>query len=291
MEVEGALAEIFAAFDKNGKLDEDKTGQYLKFLSGNGTSGLFVGGIAAETMSFSQDERKRWLDMVIKKKDKDLAVIFQIQYFGNYDVLEQIKYAEEAGADILSFSQPYPAPLSAGETLEYLGFLCGQTSLPVMIYNEPAVGKAIDVNTLDGLIKRCRNIKYYKDSTHNMIDLHTIMMQNKNLNVLAGSDGLIFDIMNAGGKGVVSLVINAFPELVAQAVKAIGSGDLKSGLKLQEKIMQIRAILKAGGLTAGYRYAMGLRGIDIGEPQRPYSRVGDEAKKYIKTELKNIGVL
>lgn len=290
MEIGGALSEVFAALNEKNQLDEEKTAEYIKFLLENKVKALFVGGIAAETMSFSEGERERWLKSV-KSAAGNTPVIFQLRPSNIEEMKKQIKVAEENSVDVISFSQPYPIPLSDNEILEYFNNVCRLTSLPVMIYNEPTVGKPISLQTLNLIIKNNKNARFYKDSTHNMIDLHSLIMQNHSLNVLAGSDGLIFDIMNAGGKGVVSLVINPFPELINQEVKALQDKQLDKALELQNKILKIRSVLKEGGLTAGYRYAMELRGIDIGKAPFPYSNINEDARLKIEKNLKELDLI
>ena len=290
MEISGALSEVFAAFNEKNQIDEQKTHEYVKFLLKNNVKALFVGGIAAETMSFSDDEREKWLKAV-KSAAENTAVIFQLKPSNIEGLKKQIKTAEENSVDIVSLSQPYPIPLSNNEIVDYFNNACKLTSLPIMVYNEPTVGKAMDLQTLNLIIKNNKNVNFYKDSTHNMIDLHSLILQNPSLNVLAGSDGLIFDIMNAGGKGVVSLVVNPFPELINQEVEALQKKQLDKALELQNKILKVRSILKEGGLTAGYRYAMQLRGIDIGKAPFPYSNINEDAKSKIEKNLKEINLL
>ena len=290
MEISGALSEVFAAFNEKNQIDEQKTHEYVKFLLKNNVKALFVGGIAAETLSFSDDEREKWLKAVKSAAEKT-TVIFQLKPSNIEGLKKQIKTAEENSVDIVSLSQPYPIPLSNNEIVDYFNNACKLTSLPIMVYNEPTVGKAMDIQTLNLIIKNNKNVNFYKDSTHNMIDLHSLILQNPSLNVLAGSDGLIFDIMNAGGKGVVSLVVNPFPELINQEVEALQKKQLDKALELQNKILKVRSILKEGGLTAGYRYAMQLRGIDIGKAPFPYSNINEDAKSKIEKNLKEINLL
>lgn len=290
MEISGALSEVFAAFNEKNQIDEQKTHEYVKFLLKNNVKALFVGGIAAETLSFSDDEREKWLKAV-KSAAENTAVIFQLKPSNIEGLKKQIKTAEENSVDIVSLSQPYPIPLSNNEIVDYFNNACKLTSLPIMVYNEPTVGKAMDIQTLNLIIKNNKNVNFYKDSTHNMIDLHSLILQNPSLNVLAGSDGLIFDIMNAGGKGVVSLVVNPFPELINREVEALQKKQLDKALELQNKILKVRSILKEGGLTAGYRYAMQLRGIDIGKAPFPYSNINEDAKSKIEKNLKEINLL
>ncbi|EEZ92970.1 MAG: dihydrodipicolinate synthetase [Candidatus Parvarchaeum acidiphilum ARMAN-4] len=290
MEISGALSEVFAAFNEKNQIDEQKTHEYVKFLLKNNVKALFVGGIAAETLSFSDDEREKWLKAVKSAAEKT-TVIFQLKPSNIEGLKKQIKTAEENSVDIVSLSQPYPIPLSNNEIVDYFNNACKLTSLPIMVYNEPTVGKAMDIQTLNLIIKNNKNVNFYKDSTHNMIDLHSLILQNPSLNVLAGSDGLIFDIMNAGGKGVVSLVVNPFPELINREVEALQKKQLDKALELQNKILKVRSILKEGGLTAGYRYAMQLRGIDIGKAPFPYSNINEDAKSKIEKNLKEINLL
>ena len=290
MEISGALSEVFAALDERNNVDEQRTIDYIEFLVKNGVKALFVGGIAAETLSFSDEERERWLKAV-KSAAGNVPIIFQLKPSNMGELKRQVDLAEENDVVVVSLSQPYPIPLSSNELVDYFNKACKLTSLPIMVYNEPTVGKPMDLQTLNSIVKNNENVKFYKDSTHNMIDLHGLIMQNPSINVLAGSDGLIFDIMNAGGKGVVSLVVNPFPELINAEVKALQDGEIEKALELQNKILKVRSILKEGGLTAGYRYAMELRGINVGKAPFPYSNINEEAKSKIKQNLKELNLL
>ena len=281
---------LFAALDERNNVDEQRTIDYIEFLVKNGVKALFVGGIAAETLSFSDEERERWLKAV-KSAAGNVPIIFQLKPSNMGELKRQVDLAEENDVAVVSLSQPYPIPLSSNELVDYFNKACKLTSLPIMVYNEPTVGKPMDLQTLNSIVKNNENVKFYKDSTHNMIDLHGLIMQNPSINVLAGSDGLIFDIMNAGGKGVVSLVVNPFPELINAEVKALQDGEIEKALELQNKILKVRSILKEGGLTAGYRYAMELRGINVGKAPFPYSNINEEAKSKIKQNLKELNLL
>lgn len=290
MEISGALSEVFAALDERNNVDEQRTIDYIEFLVKNGVKALFVGGIAAETLSFSDEERERWLKAV-KSAAGNVPIIFQLKPSNMGELKRQVDLAEENDVAVVSLSQPYPIPLSSNELVDYFNKACKLTSLPIMVYNEPTVGKPMDLQTLNSIVKNNENVKFYKDSTHNMIDLHGLIMQNPSINVLAGSDGLIFDIINAGGKGVVSLVVNPFPELINADVKALQDREIEKALELQNKILKVRSILKEGGLTAGYRYAMELRGINVGKAPFPYSNINEEAKSKIKQNLKELNLL
>ncbi len=290
MEISGALSEVFAALDERNNVDEQRTIDYIEFLVKNGVKALFVGGIAAETLSFSDEERERWLKAV-KSAAGNVPIIFQLKPSNIGELKKQVDLAEENDVAVVSLSQPYPIPLSSNELVDYFNKACKLTSLPIMVYNEPTVGKPMDLQTLNSIVKNNENVKFYKDSTHNMIDLHGLIMQNPSINVLAGSDGLIFDIINAGGKGVVSLVVNPFPELINADVKALQDREIEKALELQNKILKVRSILKEGGLTAGYRYAMELRGINVGKAPFPYSNINEEAKSKIKQNLKELNLL
>lgn len=290
MEIDGALSEIFAVLDGSGNIDVERTEKYVKFLIKNGIKGLFIGGLAAETLSFDENERINWLKTV-KRASGNTPIIFQIIPSNMNSITKEIKNAEENGADVISVSQPYPMPLSNNELMDYFSFICKNTKLPVMIYNEPTIGKPLEITVLSEIIKKNNNIKFYKDSTHNLIDLHTFLMQNTGISVLAGSDGLIFDIINAGGKGVISLVANPFPKLIADEVEALRSNKLDKALELQNLIIKIRSILKMGGLTAGYRYAMKITGMDVGEPIFPYAKIDENSKIKIRNGLTSLGLI
>lgn len=284
-QLEGALAEVFAALDNEGNLDEANTKGHIRYLLENGIAGLFVSGIAAEGLTFDEGERLSWLKIAVKEANHKVPVIFNISNLDLRSVSRAILEATNIGADVISITQPFPLAFSDEEIIDYFNSISTMTKLPIMLYNEPAIGNPIKIGTVKNLFKSIPNLKYYKDSTKNLIDLHELMSVERLPIVMAGSDALIYDIMVSGGSGIISLIIDVFPKLIVDLVNEIKHGNLKEAFEKQLFILKVRSVLKKGGLTSGYRYASELVGHHLGDPRSPYSGIDEKNKNLIRDSL------
>ncbi|MEM3313541.1 MAG: dihydrodipicolinate synthase family protein [Thermoplasmatales archaeon] len=280
----GAFAEIFLALKDDGTPDLEKTKSHVRYLIDKGVKGLFVGGIAAEGFTFNREEKMKWLSAAIEEAGSKVPVIFNISSINVNEVIEIAREAVDMGADSISVTQPTPVSFSESEILRYyekISFI----NEDLMLYNENAIGNTLKIDTVKKIFSSFENFKYYKDSTHNMIDLHSLFSAERHPAVFAGSDALIYDIMASGGSGVISLVVDVFPDLINGIVSSLENGNFRKALEQQTFILKVRSILKKGGLTAGYRFASHLIGIDLGNPRIPYSSLSDVDKREIEKEL------
>jgi 4-hydroxy-tetrahydrodipicolinate synthase len=287
----GALAEIFLALDADGQPDNENTAKHVRYLLENKVQGLFVGGVAAEGFTFNTEERMKWLKIAVDETNDKTPVIFNISSININEIALLAKRAVDIGADVISFTQPAPVLFSEAEILEYYGKIANTIDVPIMLYNESAIGNPLKIDLVKKIFLSLDNFLYYKDSTHNLIDLHSLLSIDRSPKVFAGSDGLIYDIMASGGSGVVSLIIDVFPKLITEIVDYIERGDFRKALTQQRLILRVRSVLKTGGLTAGYRYASSLVGVDLGKARLPYSSISENDKFVIKNGLATLGLI
>lgn len=289
--VKGALAEVFAAIDSDGNIDKENTGKHIEYLVKHKVMGFFVGGVAAEGLTFSHDERISWLEAVVDSSMSSVPIMFNICSLDMNEIRRQIKLAEDIGVDIISVTQPSPVAFQETDALRYYQSISSIASVPIMLYNEAAIGNPLRVETVKKIFEAFDNFRYYKDSTHNLIDTHSLLSIDNPPAVFAGSDGLIYDIIMSGGSGIVSLIIDVFPGLITDIVDSIERKDFKKALEQQRFILKARSVLKTGGLTAGYRFASSLVGVPIGNARIPYSTVSEMDKKTIRTELEKLRLI
>ena len=287
----GALAEIFLALDDEGVPDTKNTRNHVRYLLANGVRGFFVGGVAAEGFTFNAEERLAWLKTVVDETNGKAPVIFNISSINFRDVKELAGKAVDIGCDVISLTQTTPVLFGDAEILRFYTDIADMIDLPIMLYNESAIGNTLKIDLVKKIFSTLGNFRYYKDSTHNMIDLHTLLSIERPPEVFAGSDGLIYDIMASGGSGIVSLVIDVFPKLITEIVDSLDRGNFKKALDQQRFILKVRSVLKAGGLTSGYRYASGLVGVELGNPRIPYSTLSDKDKASIRKGLEDLGLV
>ncbi len=172
-------------------------------------------------------------------------------------------------------------------SIDYFKDIASRSPLPLILYNEKLLGNVLTPAQVISVLK-IEGIVGYKDSTKDVGHLQEVVDDfPEKSTLLAGSDSLIYTTYTLGGKGIVSLIINAFPKLVLDLVKSMESGDLKRGLELQAKVNRVRGILKSYGFSAGYRVAARLAGNDFGHPLSRYEELSEKEVKDLELKLKN----
>ena len=185
---------------------------------------------SAEGLTLSHDERISWLEAVVDSSRSSVPIMFNICSLDLKEIRRQIKLAEDIGVDIISVTQPSPVAFQEADVLRYYQRISSIASVPIMLYNETAIGNPLRVETVKKIFEAFDNFRFYKDSTHNLIDTHSLLSIENPPAVFAGSDGLIYDIIMSGGSGIVSLIIDVFPGLITDIVDSIERKDFKMAL-------------------------------------------------------------
>ena len=101
---------------------------------------------------------------------------------------------------------PYYEPLSLTETVTYIKDVARSVSIPVMLYNIPAVtGVNLDPATVRALAEEVENIRYIKDSSANWEQaLQLIHHHSDVIGTFIGWDVYIYSALAEGAAGVMA---------------------------------------------------------------------------------------
>ena len=76
----------------------------------------------------------------------------------------------------------------------------------------------------------------------------------------AGDDALTFDIMSAGGVGVISVFGNAFPREMTQLVAAVQEGRIDDARLMNESLKELFRLIFVDGNPSGVKALMNIQG-------------------------------
>jgi len=105
----------------------------------------------------------------------------------------------------------------------------------------------------------------------------------KDFLVISGEDGLTFPIVACGGKGVISVVANAYPKIFSDMVRATLNGEIESGREKHYQLKKFIDLLFAEGNPGGIKAALQILGICEDNLRLPLWKVSNELK--VKLEL------
>ncbi len=290
----GAASDLIAPFNEDGKIDHSLLEKEVDYLTENGVTGLFVNGLAGETLMLSAKERLEIVDTAVKAARKRAPVMSNVTFNDVYEAENYVHESEKLGVDAIIITPPVVYKYSDLALFNHFNFIAHTTNLPVYIYNAPETGNKVPPETIAKLFETTANFWGYKDSTQDVIHQQTVLRligEERHFELLAGSDALTVTTMMLGGVGILSLVTSVFPGLVVDVCEAAWAKDWKKAIEIQNKIIRIRQALKVGPFMASYKYVGNLIGAPLGRMKFPLTELNDSEQEKVKAILSEQGML
>lgn len=228
---QGVYTAVVTPFQK-GKIDYKAYSKILEKQRLSGVRGIVPCGTTGESPTLSHAEHKEFLQETIRETKGALQVIAGTGSNSTEEAVELTEFACKAGVDgILSVNPYYNKPTQEGLFLHF-SMVAKASSRPVMLYNIPG---RTGVNLLPETVKRLAelpNIQGIKEATGDLGQMAKVLQLVPNIDLLSGDDNLTLPVLSIGGKGVVSVVSNAFPKTCHQMVDAYVSGKTEESKKL-----------------------------------------------------------
>ncbi len=251
-------------------------------------------GTMGEGAKLSVQAREKIAEKII-----DLAGdrFLKIVHVGSSDMesaLRLAKHAQEVGADAVSAVAPYYYKYDAESLANFYTALGSSTNLPLLFYNNPGrQGYSLGLHEVARLLELAPAVRGIKDSSGDPDLILELQSSFGSSHFIAcGGDNLLYYAFSIGIRAHVSALASIYPELAAGVFRAVERGDRAEALKLQLAVNRARRLLRGVGPdTASYRYALALRGLDIGPPIPPTRHLRQEEKDQISRGLASINKL
>ncbi len=253
---------LVTPFTENGDIDFTALERLVQMHIDAGTAFLCVLGTTAETPTLTAEEKREIRKRVIKQIAGRLPIMVGIGGNCTRAVVEEIKNEDLTGVDaILSVAPYYNRPSQEGIYLHYKA-ISEATSLPIYMYNVPGrTGVNILPSTVVRVANDCPNIVGYKAASGDMEQIkELIATKPENFDVFSGDDALTFDIMSAGGVGVISVFGNAFPREMTQLVAAVQEGRIDDARLMNESLKELFRLIFVDGNPSGVKALMNIQG-------------------------------
>lgn len=271
----GSMVALVTPMNADLSIDEESLRALVDWHISNGTSALIVMGTTGESATATAAEKQRVIECVIDEARERIPVIAGTASVSVPVTIAQTQAAMAAGADAcLLLSPPYVKPTQEG-LFQYFREIARNVPIPQLIYNVPS-RTASDV--LPETIIRLAdiaNIVGVKEATGEIDRVRQILDQcGDKLDVYSGDDHTCLDLMQAGGKGVISVTANVAPKQMSLMAKAALSHDLATAQAMQNTLMPLHKVLFVESNPIPVKWAlqdMGKIGPGIRPPLTPLS--------------------
>ena len=221
---------------KHGKIDYLALDRIIEAQIKGGIVALVVGGTTGEAATLSDEERYALFTYVKEKASGRIKLIFGT---GTNDTEVAVKHgmmARDIGCDAILVVTPYYNKGTYRGVVEHYKKIAGLSELPVILYNVPSrTGVNLTINQLEELAK-VENVVGIKEASDSADRLTELAKFGDDLYLYAGNDSQIFLTLSLGGKGIISVVSNLYPQKISDLCTAYFDGDSEAALRGQIEI-------------------------------------------------------
>lgn len=292
----GVMPAVTTKFTTNDQLDLVMFEKNIKAQMEAGVHGIILGGTLGEASTLEPDEKETLVKTSLAITDGKIPVVMNVAEQSTKDAIAMAQQAEKAGADGLMVLPPMRYRATDFETVTYFKAIANNTSLPIMLYNNPVDYKIeVTLDMLEDLLE-CGNIQAIKESTRDITNI--IRLQNRfgdRVKVFTGVDTLGLESLAIGADGWVAGLVCAFPAETVAIYELVKAGRINEALEIYRWFMPLLELDISPQLVQNIKLAEVATGIgteNVRLPRLPLQ--GGERQrvlKIIETGLKNRPVL
>ncbi|MGK3647670.1 4-hydroxy-tetrahydrodipicolinate synthase [Pseudarthrobacter enclensis] len=286
-ELRGVLTALSTPFAQDETLDVETLKLIVDRSIDGGVDGVVAAGSTGEVGALSSEERLLLIETVIKQANGRVPVIANTGATSTAEAIRLSQAAEKLGADVLMLVTPYYEPLTLEETVIYIKDVARSVTIPVMLYNIPAVtGVNLGPATVRALAEEVPNIKYIKDSSAKWEQaLQLIHHHSDVIGTFIGWDVYLYSALVEGAAGVMAGTANVVPKEIVEVSRSISDGDLQGALEQWKKVYPVIDALLSVPFIPAVKAGLTLQGIPAGSPRRPTADLGTEDLARVKDAL------
>ena len=235
--IRGSMPAMVTPFTPDIRVDHDAQRRIVDFFLEGGVHGMVILGSSGEMQGADWDQRAAAVSAVAEAVNGRVPVIAGAGLPNLKATIDQIKEAEDAGADIALVVAPYYFPIDQDAIVAWFDRLVAASGIPIMYYHFPGMTKlSADPDTVVRL--RDVGVAGMKDSGGLTTYLHEVLSRLRDdpgFPIMLGGDYHLVDALINGADGCIGLAQNVVPHLSVDMYEAFIAGDLATANRLQRE--------------------------------------------------------
>ncbi len=266
----GIIPPIATPMQANEDLDLPRLRWFVDHLIQQGIHAAFVLGTNGEAYALTEEEKQAVVAAAVEAAAGRVPVWVGTGAITTRATQRLTRMAEKEGAHGVTVITPYFVHPSQTELFDHYRRVAEPSSLPVLLYNNPAhTHLTLHPETVARLAEMSQ-IVGIKDSSGDLsLMLDYIRLAPSRFSVLQGRDSLIYSALELGAKGAVPASGNLVPAWCVEIFEAFERGDREAAKSAQLKVHPLRKALALGTAPGVLKPALRLMGIDLGPARSP----------------------
>ena len=288
----GIIPAMVTPLTADDKINEPALRRLTNHLIEGGSHGVFAVGSQGEFWALSADEKQQVWEVVVEETNGRVPVYAGSAAVTTREAVALTRLAEKAGVNAVSVLTPFFVSPSEDELYNHYRAIAESTSLPSLLYSNPArTGVKVSPRLLARLAE-IENVVGIKDSSGDLqLTAEYIRVAPPDFAVLMGRDTLILAALLYGAKGAIAATANVVPALVVSIYERFKAGDMEGARSAQEALAPLRLAFSWGTFPVVIKEALDLMGMEGGPARAPVGPMSDEKREQLASVLRGLGVL
>lgn len=250
-----------------------------------GIKAVVLSGTTGESATLSDEEKISLFQFSKEFVGDRLCIIAGTGSNSTKHAVELSIAAQRSGADGLLIVSPYYNKASPSGMVDHYSKIAEAVKIPIILYNVPSrTGLDMPVSVYKEL-SALSNIAGVKEASTDIGKILQIRAKcPKDFYIWSGNDNLTVPILSLGGKGVISVISNLFPEQMNLMTYAALDGDFDTAAALQCRMLPWTDFLGCEVNPIPIKAAMAKYGYDCGTGRLPLTELSP-ANQALLTEL------
>ncbi len=236
----GCGTALVTPFTTSGAVDEPALRALVEWQVADGIDFLVPCGSTGEAQTLTAEERRRVVALTVEAAAGKVPVVAGATNNDTAAAVVEVRAMCALGVDgIMSACPYYNKPIQAGLERHFLS-IADASNVPVMLYNIPGrTGVNLLPATALRLAKHPR-IRALKEASGDLQQMMRLLAGRPDkFAILSGDDAFAFPLIALGGNGIVSVISNQVPGMMARMTRLAMTGDLAAARSLHFQLLPL----------------------------------------------------
>ena len=284
--MKGLGTALITPFMEDGTIDFQSLSAMIEHQVDGGVDYLVIMGTTSEAPTVTHEEQDQIIAHVVKQVAGRVPLVLGVGGNSTAAVVQRLGELRDRlltdFAAILSVTPYYNRPQQEGLYLHFCA-VAEASPVPVILYNVP---KRTGVNLLPETTRRIydahpQKIMGIKEACGSIEQFtETVNLSNGDFSVISGDDDLAYEMMKAGGDGLISVASNAWPKEMKQIVA-------EKDAMMQQRLSHLIHLLFVEGNPSGIKTVLTEMGLIKNVLRLPMVPCTENTQMVIRRALKH----
>jgi 4-hydroxy-tetrahydrodipicolinate synthase len=283
----GVATALVTPMTKDGFVNYRMLEKLIDFQIENQVDAIVLCGTTGEASTLTEAEHHDILVHAVAYAKGKIKIIAGIGSNDTKKAKRLTLTAKECNVDALLCVTPYYNKTTQIGLIRHYNDIANLTDLPLIVYNVPSrTGMNILPETYKELSKH-QNIVAIKEAHTDLSQMQkTLYLCGDEIQLYSGNDELTLPVLSIGGKGVISVISNAFPKQLNDVCKLFFEGKITQSRQIMSSLIPLIDTAFCEVNPIPIKQMLTQLGFDVGGCRMPLSEPSNSTIEKISSIIK-----